>query len=86
MILTFQTYIWDLRQSEKPLKCMTNNVKTVNTVKVFEGQDRFMTGSIDSQLKIYELSNVRNQKVSFKNYSKSNKCSNFCLVKAYPHT
>lgn len=54
-----KTKVWDLRKNDEPVVALCNNVKTVNSVYVSEAENRLFTGSIDSHLKVYDMTEVK---------------------------
>lgn len=44
--------------NETPLFCLSNNVKTVNSVFVSEQENRLITGSVDCHVKVYDMEEV----------------------------
>eukprot|EP01016_Furgasonia_blochmanni_P052339 TRINITY_DN8331_c0_g1_i4.p1 TRINITY_DN8331_c0_g1~~TRINITY_DN8331_c0_g1_i4.p1 ORF type:complete len:608 (-),score=160.92 TRINITY_DN8331_c0_g1_i4:84-1907(-) len=49
-----ETKVWDIRNNEKPLFSFANNQKTVTSVRVLSSGERFLTGSLDQLIKVYD--------------------------------
>jgi U3 small nucleolar RNA-associated protein 15 len=48
--------IWDIRKNQSTHNLL-NNLKTVTSVKVIQDGKRIVTGSLDQQMKIYDVEN-----------------------------
>jgi len=49
------TTIWDIRKEDEPLFSFNTNLKTVTTVRMLPEGTKFLTGSLDQHIKIYDI-------------------------------